>query len=105
MKVRYIVAMTLGLAVSTSVLANEGETLFKQSGCNACHTLQKKSVGPAFSAIAAKYAGDAGAQAKLEAKVRSGGSGSFGGMPMPPTSSKISDADIKVLVSFALSQK
>lgn len=105
MKVRYIVAMTLGLAVSTSVLASDGEALFKKSGCNACHALNKKMVGPGFDAIAAKYAGDAGAQAKLEAKVRNGGSGSFGGMPMPPTPAKVSDADIKALVSFALTGK
>lgn len=105
MKARYIVAMTLGLTVSAAALANEGEALFKKSGCNACHALNKKMVGPAFTEVAAKYAADAGAQAKLEAKVRSGGAGSFGAMPMPPTPARISDADIKALVSFALSQK
>jgi cytochrome c len=105
MKVRYIVAMALGLAVSTSAMAGDGEALFKKGGCNACHALNKKMVGPAFTAVAAKYAGDAGAQAKLEAKVRGGGSGSFGAMPMPPTPARISDAEIKELVTFALSQK
>ena len=105
MKARYIVAMTLGLAVSTGALANDGEALFKKSGCNVCHALNKKMVGPAFKDVAAKYAADAGAQARLEAKVRSGGSGSFGNMPMPPTTSRVSDADIKALVTFALSVK
>ncbi len=105
MKVRYIVAMSLGLAVSASALANDGEALFKKSGCNVCHALNKKSVGPAFTEVAKKYAGDAGAQTKLEAKVRSGGSGSFGGMPMPPTGKNVSDESIKALVAFALSQK
>ncbi len=105
MKVSYLVAITLGLAVSSTALADEGEALYKKSGCNVCHALNKKNVGPAFTEIAKKYAGDAGAQAKLEQKVRSGGSGSFGAMPMPPTGKNVSDESIKAIVAFALSQK
>lgn len=105
MKVRYLVAMTLGLAVSASALADDGEALYKKSGCNICHALNKKNVGPAFTEIAAKYAGDSTAQAKLETKVRSGGSGSFGKVPMPATPAKVSDENIKALVAFALAQK
>lgn len=105
MKVSYLVAITLGLAVSTTALADEGEALYKKSGCNVCHALNKKNVGPAFTEIAKKYAGDAGAQAKLEQKVRNGGSGSFGAMPMPPTGKNVSDESIKAIVAFALSQK
>ena len=105
MKVRYIVAMTLGLAVSAGALADEGEALFKKSGCNVCHALNKKNVGPAFTEVAAKYAGDSSAQAKLEAKVRSGGAGSFGKVPMPATGKNVSDENIKEIVAFALKQK
>jgi cytochrome c len=105
MKVSYLVAMIVACAVSASALADEGAALFKKSGCNVCHALNKKLVGPAFSEVAKKYAGDATAQARLEQKIRSGGSGSFGSMPMPPTGKNVSDESIKVLVTFALSQK
>jgi cytochrome c len=105
MKVRFIVAMALGLAVSATASADDGEALYKKSGCNICHALNKKNVGPAFTEIAAKYAADPEAQAKLEKKVRSGGAGSFGKVPMPATPAKISDESIKALVTFALAQK
>lgn len=105
MKARYLVAITLGLAVSISALADEGEALFKKSGCNICHSVNKKSVGPAMTEVAAKYAGDADAEAKLAAKVRSGGAGSFGKVPMPATPAKVSDDSIKTILSWALKQK
>ncbi len=105
MKARYLVAITLGLAVCASALAAEGEALFKKSGCNICHAVNKKSVGPAMTEIAAKYANVADAPAKLAAKVRSGGAGSFGKVPMPATPAKVSDDSIKTIVSWALTQK
>ncbi len=105
MKARYLVAMTLGLAVCANASADEGEALFKKSGCNTCHAVNKKSVGPAMTEIAAKYAGDADAAAKLAAKVRSGGAGSFGKVPMPATPAKVSDDSIQAIVGWALPQK
>lgn len=107
MTVRHLVALAAALAVSSTALAaDDGEALFKKNTCGSCHAVDKKSVGPALKDIAAKYAGDKGAQAKLETKVRSGGSGSFGAMPMPATSPKtVSDGDIKAMVAWILSQK
>ena len=106
MKVRYLIAMTAALSVSaTAFAADDGEALFKKSSCVSCHTLDKKSVGPALKDISAKYAGDKTAQAKLETKVRNGGSGSFGSMPMPPTAKSVSDENIKSMVAWVLSLK
>lgn len=105
MKVRYLVAMTLGLAVSAGALADEGEALYKKSGCNVCHAINKKNVGPAYTEVAAKYATDSNAQATLEKKVRSGGAGSFGKVPMPATAKNVSDDSIKTLVAWILTQK
>jgi cytochrome c len=105
MKIRYLV-LTAALSVSsTAFAANDGEALFKKNNCVACHAAAKKTVGPALADIAAKYKGDKGAQAKLEAKTRNGGVGSFGTMPMPATAKSISDGDIKVMVSWILGQK
>ncbi len=106
MKMHYLIAMTAALSVSSAAFAaDEGEGLFKKNNCAACHAAAKKTVGPSLADIAAKYKGDKGAQAKLEAKVRSGGKDSFGTMPMPATAKSVSDGDIKTMVTWILSQK
>lgn len=105
MKIHYLAATAI-LSVSTAAFAaGDGETLFKQNSCGACHAVAGKSVGPSLKDIAAKYAGDKGAQAKLETKVRNGGAGAFGQMPMPATAKSVSDGDIKTMVAWVLSQK
>ena len=105
MKVRYFVAAAALSASAAALAAGDGETLFKQNNCAVCHLLDGKSVGPALLDIAAKYRGDKGAQARLETKLRNGGAGSFGSMPQPATARSVSDADIKTMVAWILSQK
>jgi cytochrome c len=97
-----ITVAVLGLAASG--IAGANEDLLKKSGCTACHQNDKKLVGPAYQDVAAKYKGDAGAAAKLAAKVKAGGSGVWGPVPMPPNA-QVSDADIKTLVAYILSMK
>lgn len=62
----------------------DGIALAKKRNCFACHMIDKKVVGPAWKDVAAKYRGDAGAQARIEAKIGKGGGGAWGGMAMPP---------------------
>jgi cytochrome c len=105
MKIRQLLILSAGLLISAHALA-DGEALAKQSGCMMCHKVDAKSpTAPAFKAIAEKYRGDAGAAARLEVKVRKGGSGSFGTNQMMATPSKVSDDDIKALVAWILSLK
>jgi cytochrome c len=80
-----------------------GEELMKKDGCAACHAVDKKIVGPAYQDVAAKYRGDKGAAARLEQKVKTGGSGVWGPIPMPPNA--VPDADIKALVTWILTLK
>ena len=80
------------------------EALMKKDGCAACHAIDKKIVGPSYADVAAKYKGDAGAAAKLEAKVKAGGAGVWGPVPMPPNGAT-PDADIKALVGWILTLK
>lgn len=94
-----------GLMVAGSAMAAEMPELAKKSGCTACHAIDKKLVGPAWLDVAKKYKGDAGAEAKLEAKVAKGGSGVWGTMPMPPNAPKVSAADTKTLVKFIMGLK
>lgn len=73
--------------------------------CMACHTVDKKLVGPAWRDVAAKYRGQKGAEARLIEKVAKGGSGAWGPVPMPPNSPQVSDGEIKTLVRFILDLK
>ena len=76
------------------------EALAKKHNCLACHTVDKKGVGPAYREIAKKYKGQDVA-AKLQEKVKKGGQGVWGPVPMPPTAA-VPDADIKTLVDWIL---
>lgn len=90
-----------GLMIAGSAMATDMPALAKKSGCTACHTIDKKVVGPAWQAVADKYKGDAGAADKLSAKIAKGGGGVWGPIPMP-AQKKVSEADIKELVAFIL---
>ena len=103
MKARLIPAVA-ALALLSAGVASANEELAKKSACLACHQTDKKLVGPAYIEVAKKYAGDAGAEAKMIAKVKAGGSGVWGAIPMPPNAA-ISDADIKTLVKWILAMK
>lgn len=94
-------AMGLALAATGSWAATPDEAMNK-AGCVACHAKDKKIVGPAFKDIAAKYKGQ-DVVAKLTDKVRKGGSGVWGPIPMPPHGAdKINDADLKAVVESIL---
>ncbi len=97
-------AAVLAAASSVAFAQSPEEALAQKSGCLACHAVDKKIVGPAYKEVAAKYRGDKTAPAKLEKKVREGGQGVWGAIPMPPNTIP-SDADIKKLVAWILSQK
>lgn len=105
MKKWLIVPAAVALMASGSAFADL--ELAKKSGCLACHSVDKKIVGPAWKDVSAKYKGDAGAKAALVEKVKKGGKGNWtavtGGAPMPPYSPRVSDENIGKLVDFVLS--
>ncbi len=78
-----------------------GMALARKSNCLSCHAVDKKIVGPSYQDVAKKYAGDKGAEAKLVAKVKAGGKGAWGEIPMPPNAA-VKDDDIKTLVKWVL---
>jgi cytochrome c len=95
-------AAGLGIMAAPSIAAESAETLAQKSGCLACHSVDKKILGPAYKDVAAKYKGDKAAEARLIEKVKAGGSGAWGTMPMPANSPRVKDADIKTLVQWVL---
>jgi cytochrome c len=96
-----VAAATLA-ASSAPAVANEA--LAKKYNCFACHSTDKKLVGPSYKDVAAKYRGDAGAEARLVDKVKKGSQGVWGQVPMPPNTT-VPDADVRALVKWILSQK
>jgi cytochrome c len=78
-----------------------GLALAEQNACLACHGIDNKLVGPGLAQVAARYKGDAGAPARLAAKIKAGGSGAWGQVPMPPQA-QLKDADVQQLASWIL---
>ena len=93
------------VAVAGTAHAATPESLIVTAGCSACHAANAKIVGPSFHDIAGRYKADPTASATLAAKVRSGGKGVWGPMPMPPSDAKkISDADLAAVIAWILKQ-
>ena len=102
------VMISATLAVAGTLLAlpaAASEDLAKKYLCTTCHVVKgAKTVGPAYTDIAKKYAGQKGIEATLEQKVKKGGSGAWGQIPMAPNPN-VPDADLKALVKWILSIK
>ena len=93
-------AAAAAVALVLATPARADEALAKKHNCLACHQVDKKVVGPAYGEIAKKYKGQ-NVAAKLEQKVKKGGQGAWGNVPMPPNPA-VPDADIKKLVDWIL---
>lgn len=100
---RQVALLGLFALAAPPALADDAMALATKYACTSCHKVEGKLVGPAFKDVAAKYKGDAGALDRLTAKVRAGGKGVWGQIPMPPNKS-ISDDELRTVVSWILSQ-
>jgi cytochrome c len=95
-----------GTAVATAPVAaakpaGNVEAILKANGCIACHGVTSKVVGPAYRDVASKYRGKVDAQAYLIKKMREGGSGVWGAVPMPPQAA-LKEADAQAITSWIL---
>lgn len=99
---KLFIVVAAGLLAAGPALANdkEKEALAKKHNCLACHTTDKKLVGPSYKDVAKKYKGQ-NVAAKLQEKVKKGGQGVWGPVPMPPNPA-VPDKDIKELVEWIL---
>jgi cytochrome c len=103
MKKSGLIIAALGLAF-TAAPAMASLELATKSACTACHAVDKKLVGPSYKDVAKKYAGNAKAEAMLAEKVKKGGVGVWGQVPMPPNAN-VKDADVQTLVNWILATK
>ena len=93
------VLMACGGAFSADAAA--AKALATKSACLACHAADKKLVGPAYQEVAAKHKGQADAVAKVAARIKSGGTGMYGAVPMPPQAN-LKDDELKLLAEWVL---
>jgi len=94
-----------GRGVATAAVrpgaAKSGLDLAKAAACTACHGVTEKLVGPGFREVATRYAGDGNAETRLVAKVKAGGAGVWGTVPMPAQPG-LTDADARTVVQWIL---
>ena len=95
-------ALTMGMSFSN--IASADAALATAKNCMACHAVEKKVVGPSYKDVAAKYAGQADAIAKLSAKIIKGGGGVWGPVPMP-ANAQVSADEASKLATWIMTQK
>ena len=101
-----LVAAVVAVFPAGAAQAGDAKALYEKNGCVACHGIGfkvAKKMVTNYVAVAEKYAKDKKAAGKLVAKIRKGGAGSFGAVPMPPQT--VSEADAKALAEWVLKQK
>lgn len=103
MQKRVVLAVGLALYTAAGSALADAE-LAKKHNCVACHANERKVLGPSFKDVAARYGAEKGAAEKLAKKIKEGGVGVWGQMPMPPQP-QVSDADALALAKYVLSIK
>ena len=100
-----LILSAAALALGTIFPVQASDDLAKKHLCTTCHVVKgAKTIGPTYADVAKKYAGQKDAEAKLADKVKKGGQGVWGQVPMPPNAA-VPDADIRALVKWVLSAK
>jgi cytochrome c len=97
-------ALTALAAITSTTSAFANADLAQKKNCMACHAVDKKLVGPAYKDVAAKYAKDKDAVAKLADKIIKGGSGVWGPVPMP-ANAQVSPDEAKKLAAWVMTAK
>ncbi|OAD43778.1 cytochrome C [Hydrogenophaga crassostreae] len=95
------VSALLATAGAFALDAAAAKALASKSACLACHAADKKIVGPSYQDVAAKHKGQADALEKVAARIKSGGSGIYGTVPMPPQPA-LKDEELKLLAAWVL---
>ena len=98
-----LILSAFSLILAAALPAHSSDDLAKKHLCITCHVVKgAKTIGPTYAEVAKKYAGQKDAEIKLADKVKKGGQGVWGQIPMPPNAA-VPDADVKALVKWVLS--
>lgn len=99
---RTLFALAITAIVSAPAMADEA--LAKSKNCMACHSVDKKVVGPAYKDVAKKFAGNKDAVATLTTAIMKGSKGVWGPVPMP-ANPQVSEAEATKLATWVMSLK
>ena len=97
----FAITTLLAMSGAYAMDAAAAKALASKSACLACHAVDKKLVGPSYKDVAAKHKGQADAEAKVAARIKSGGSGMYGPIPMP-AQPNLKDDELKLLAAWIL---
>ena len=100
---KFSIALMAAAGLMISANATADEALAKAKNCFSCHNVDKKVVGPSYKDVDAKYKGDAKAVDTLAGKIKAGGKGVWGPIPMPPNN--VTPEEAKKLATWVLSIK
>lgn len=98
---KLVVATLIATGALLSAPAMASADLARAKNCMACHAVDRRLVGPSYQEIAARYKGKAGIEAELAKKIKAGGVGAWGRIPMPPNP-QLTDAEIARLVKWIM---
>lgn len=101
MKTVFVRWTAAACAAAAGIPALASQELAQKNACLACHAIDKKLLGPAYSDVAKKYKGQKDAEATLVANIKKGGAGKWGQVPMP-SQAALSEADAKTLAQWIL---
>lgn len=101
---RWLLAALLATGPLLTSAAHASPTLARDKVCLSCHDARDKKIGPAFRDIAARYANDKDAPARLAAKIMNGGAGAWGPVPMP-ANPKVTPQEARQLATWILGQR
>lgn len=112
---RTVGGAALAIAMTAPVLAQapaapaaggsrDVQTLLATYGCTGCHAVDGKLVGPSFREVARRFGSEPGGDARVARRIRDGGAGDWGAIPMPPHPA-INDAELRSLVAWVFAQR
>ena len=80
------------------------QTVLAAYGCTGCHAVDRKMVGPSFRDVANRFGSETGGTERVARRIREGGAGDWGAIPMPPHPA-INDAELRSLVTWVFAQR
>lgn len=104
MSMKYLIAVAIAASPFLTVHASDfaaAKALAQKSACLSCHAVDRKLVGPSYKQVVEKHKGQEGALEKVAARIKSGGSGIYGPVPMPAQAA-LSDDQLKLLAAWVL---